>query len=330
MFCVANLWSLSIDMQSKSRVSVIIPAYNAEAFIAATLDSVLGQTLKADEILLVNDGSTDRTAEIVKQYAPTVTLINQANSGVSAARNKALESATGDYIAFIDADDLWTPTKLEKQIDFLEDHKDVSYLFSDELYFTGNQEVIIPSYLSKTQFSKEIKPHSFIIEAPIYWLLMESFVATSSVVCRKKSIDKAGLFDTALAICEDRDMWIRLAFEGPVGLIPEVLVHKRQDHGGNISDISRKKVFDGRLKVIERHRSKAFKKITSEGKDPRHAYIANYLQIAEYYWYKDDFKEARKHFHTLLKLGYFKALPKYLACLMGKVAINLLKKVKDG
>lgn len=103
-------------MNSLDEISVVIPAYNAASFIGETLDSCLNQTLLSTEILVVDDGSTDATADIVSAYDPPVRLIRQKNRGEGGARNRGLEEAKGDWIAFLDADDLWVPTKLEKQL----------------------------------------------------------------------------------------------------------------------------------------------------------------------------------------------------------------------
>lgn len=102
-----------------SRVSVVIPCYNAAPFIASTLESVLAQTLPCHEIIVVDDGSVDASADIVRRYAPAVTLLQQPNQGESSARNRGIESASGDWVAFLDADDLWLPEKTAKQLEAL-------------------------------------------------------------------------------------------------------------------------------------------------------------------------------------------------------------------
>lgn len=111
-------------------VSVVIPAYNAAAFLAETLDSVLGQTRPADEVLVVDDGSTDETAAVAAGYAPRVTLVTQANRGESAARNLGLSRVSGTWVAWLDADDVWEPTKLEEQLAVVErDRSDLVCVF---------------------------------------------------------------------------------------------------------------------------------------------------------------------------------------------------------
>jgi glycosyltransferase involved in cell wall biosynthesis len=112
------------------RISVIIPAYNVEVFLSETIVSVLKQTYPVDEVIVVDDGSTDRTADIAESFDGVVHVIRQDNAGASFARNRALRHASGDIIAFLDADDLWEPHKLERQIAYLAAHPDVGTVAS--------------------------------------------------------------------------------------------------------------------------------------------------------------------------------------------------------
>ncbi|MHC5139531.1 MAG: glycosyltransferase family 2 protein, partial [Planctomycetota bacterium] len=103
----------------KLTISAVIPAYNAAKYIARSIDSVLAQTHPVDEIVIVDDGSTDNTAAIIKDYGDKVRYIHQPNAGVSAARNTGIEAATGNWIAFLDADDEWLPEKIKRQVENL-------------------------------------------------------------------------------------------------------------------------------------------------------------------------------------------------------------------
>jgi glycosyltransferase involved in cell wall biosynthesis len=109
-------------MSDKMKISAVIPAYNCEAHIARAIDSVLNQTHPADEIIIVDDGSSDDTVQAVRSYGDKVTLIQQENAGASAARNTGIEAATGNWIAFLDADDEWLPDMLQRQTDILTQH----------------------------------------------------------------------------------------------------------------------------------------------------------------------------------------------------------------
>ena len=109
------------------KISVVIPAYNAEQHIGRAIDSVLAQTRPADEIIVIDDGSTDATAEVIRSFGDRVTLIQQKNAGVSVARNTGIEAATGDWIAFLDADDEWLPEKLKRQAEHLSRNPDLRW-----------------------------------------------------------------------------------------------------------------------------------------------------------------------------------------------------------
>jgi len=115
-----------------AKVSTIIPAYNCERYIKETIESVLSQTYKDIELIIIDDGSTDRTGEIVRSFESKVEYIRQSkNTGPSAARNRGIEKAKGEYIAFLDGDDVWMPTKIEEQIKLLESNKDIALVYSN-------------------------------------------------------------------------------------------------------------------------------------------------------------------------------------------------------
>jgi len=316
-------------MNNKNTVSVIIPAYNAEAFIAETINSALAQTLPPYEIIVIDDGSKDNTANIVSQFDYPVRLIRQENQGVSAARNTGIRNATGNFIAFLDADDLWTTSKLEEQLQFFENHPDAGTVITDELYFVDDHKVIVESYLNKTIFAPHLPIEASILKTPITWLFTESFVGTSSVVCRKEVLDKAGLFDESLSICEDRDMWIKLAFEAPLGLIPEVMIHKRQEHGGNISDVSQEKIIQALDILLSRHKEEAYQAIKKEGGSPNKIYAGNYKRFADYYWYRDNFSAAQRYYMQTLKNGACPPLSKIILCLLGSKMIYIARKISS-
>ena len=120
----------NILMKNNTLVSVIIPAYNCAKYIDEAVNSVLSQTYPYLEIIVVNDGSTDNTLQIIEKFKDRITIINQAQSGVACARNTGIKSANGDYIAFIDADDYWFKEKIQLQVSYLEKHGDMSAVYS--------------------------------------------------------------------------------------------------------------------------------------------------------------------------------------------------------
>ncbi|NWF60286.1 MAG: glycosyltransferase family 2 protein [Fischerella sp.] len=200
------------------KVSVVIPAYNAMAFLPETLASVLQQTFTDFEVLIVNDGSSDNIIEWASAITdPRVKLISQANQRVSSARNTGITNAQGEYIAFLDADDLWEPTKLEKQVRCLDEKPEVGLVYTWTLLV-----------------DKENNPTGRIfashIEGNVWNKLLEDdpISSGSSPMVRRSCFDTVGLFDRNLAYAPDLDMWVRIAFRYPIAVVKEPLLRYRQ------------------------------------------------------------------------------------------------------
>lgn len=207
-------------------VSVIIPAYNAERFIQTTLNSVLGQTYKHIEVLVVDDGSQDKTVEIVNSIAqkdPRVVLLRQPNSGVADARNLAIKKSKGLYIAPIDADDIWEPQNLEKQVQCLlgsEPSVGVVYAWSVDIDEEG---LLTGGFYNST------------LEGNVYLaLLYKQFLGNASAsVIRHECFDKVGGYNPNLKLqnaqgCEDWELYLRIAEHYEFRVVPEYLVGYRQ------------------------------------------------------------------------------------------------------
>lgn len=179
-------------------VSVVIPAYNAEAFVGPALESVLAQTLPPLEILVIDDGSTDDTGARAAAI-PGVRCIRQANAGVSAARNRGIEAARGRFVAFLDADDVWEPEKLATQLDGLDDSR---FAFSARIETTPRLQplrVVTGGY--DGPLIEGLLFHGNVVGTP------------SSVVAPVAAVRAVGGFDTRLSMCADWDLWIRMAIK---------------------------------------------------------------------------------------------------------------------
>ena len=208
-------------------VSVVIPVFNSEQYITECIDSVLGQSFQDFEIIIINDGSTDNTVDIVSKYKnDQIKLFHQKNSGSAAARNFGVEQASGNWIAFIDADDIWLPDKLKKQLDHCSDH---AWSHTD-LYFHGD---IYPKYTKTTKFTSK---HSGLI---LKNLLVENSIGTSSVIIKKEIFQETGGFNTELRALQDWDLWLRIAEKHPVCYFDEPLVYYRV-HSSSVSRNVRK------------------------------------------------------------------------------------------
>ena len=241
----------SISIQKKEgldlmpRVSVIVPSYNAERFIAFTLTSILEQTYRDFEIIIVDDGSTDNTAQIVSSFSKEDTRIKyyrQENSGTpSSPRNNGIARASGDFIAFCDADDLWSKEHLELSITMLENQKGIDLSFTNFQQFGSNVGhesawFLLPHVSDAMDLVTHVSIGNswHLFKKPIYLpLLSNNFIHTSSVVLRKSVISSQSMvFDESITAGEDRDLWLNLARNGSCfAFNTKTLVHYRINEG---------------------------------------------------------------------------------------------------
>ncbi len=230
-------------MAPSSLVSIVIPAYNAECHIAATVRSVLSQTYGEYELIIVDDGSSDRTAEIVGTFLPheKITCIRQRNGGVSRARNTGIHAASGKYVAFLDSDDLWLPTKLARQVAYLDRYPRIGVVFSD-CEIRDENDVVTRSYLSTKANYRLLLAQKDDFKDAFPVLLEEMFMIPSTLMIRRECFDLAGMFDEDIPTVEDRDLVLRLAMHCGIACIPEVLVSKIE-YGANLSSDYERAVF---------------------------------------------------------------------------------------
>ena len=195
-------------------ISVVIPAYNVEDYIADAIESALSQSYRAGEIIVVNDGSTDNTASILLKFEKSITIIHQKNAGLAATRNRGANEAHGNVIAFLDADDIWLPQKLQTQAEKL---NSFDIVYSNRLNFGERGD--LPELQSDV---------SEMMEGDIWEsLLLGNFITASSVVIKKPLFDKMGGFNETFRYCEDWDIWLRCSENHSVGYCSEPLVRYR-------------------------------------------------------------------------------------------------------
>lgn len=210
---------------SSHGVSVVIPAYNYAHYLPAAIDSALRQEHADYEIVVVDDGSTDNTPEVVKQYGARVRYIYQKNTGLPAARNTGIRAARFDYIGLLDADDVWLPTFLRLAMEtFARLPPEFAIVACRSIYIDGNGTRLFTKRLD-IALSKEITCRDIILKTRF---------SPSAVVVKKAALQEAGFFDETLRSSEDRDMWIRIAARHRVWLSHEPLVLVRR-HPGNMS-----------------------------------------------------------------------------------------------
>ncbi len=196
-------------------VSVVIPLYNKAAYVARTIESVLAQTYRDFELIVVDDGSTDGGGDIVRQIVDSrIRVITQENAGVSAARNRGVAEATTDWVAFLDADDEWYPTFLERTTAFVEQYPDVGAVITNFTIDTTGKKYVPPSAAQEG-----ILPDFFATELE----MGACPVFCSSILVRRKALMDIGGFPVGVLYGEDVDTWNRLACENAIGFIAEPL-----------------------------------------------------------------------------------------------------------
>jgi len=193
-------------------VSVIIPCFNSEAHIEETVESVLAQTHESVELIVVDDGSTDKTVSIIRNYGSKLRLICQKNQGVCSARNKGLQAASGDYVCFMDHDDYWYPEKLAKQIKAFSEHPEVGAVYTSFIVWSANEKGVFPK---PDSFHRESIPDDI---DPEYsgWIyhhfLIDCWMLTSTAMFRRTTFSLCGgAFDENLPYSEDWELWLRMS-----------------------------------------------------------------------------------------------------------------------
>lgn len=203
-------------------VAVVIPSYNCAPFLARALDSVLGQTYRDFRIFVIDDGSADATGDVLQLYSDRTVCLRQPHAGAAAARNRGISASSSPYIAFLDADDLWLPTKLERQVHLLRNRADVGLACSD-FSISGARENIA-SYFERVRVPADGRMFEHLVR--------ECFLSTSCVVVRRRAIEDVGLFEESLAVSEDLNLWLRIASRWNVAVAREVLVAVRSQSKG--------------------------------------------------------------------------------------------------
>ena len=203
-------------------VSVIIPTHNRLALLALALDSVKAQTFPDYEVIVIDDGSTESIGDAIGRHALAPRVLRQANLGPASARNRGIHAASGELVAFLDSDDLWLPTKLERFVAALRQDPSCPIYFGPMSAIDADGRPV----------SGRTKPCSGgrITEE----LFCSSFIHCPTIVCRRQLLLDAGCFDESLPVCEDYDLWLRLSVDHAFGLIDEPLALRRL-HGNRLS-----------------------------------------------------------------------------------------------
>jgi glycosyltransferase involved in cell wall biosynthesis len=227
---------------STARVSAILPAFNCSSFLAAAIDSALGQQGMDVEVVVVDDGSNDDTPAVMASYRGRIIALRQANRGPSAARNAGIAATRGEFVAFLDADDTWEPGKTLTQVAYLERHPACGLVFCDVFRMSQAGRRLAPI----------VGAHA--PQIPVGKCLPELFlgnrVLIPGVMVRRSVLDLVGVFDESLRSAEDYDLWLRIAEVAEIGFLPEPLASWREREGQ--ASRQRDAMLRGELLVLEK------------------------------------------------------------------------------
>ncbi len=218
-----------IKNNSRGSISVIIPTFNRAWCIADAVESVLSQNYQCQnhrgnmEVIVVDDGSTDNTRKVLEPFMDQIKFLRQENMGVSAARNCGIKNSCGEFVAFLDSDDLWMPEKLSCQMGFFNSHPKAMICQTEEIWIRKGKRV--------NPGLKHKKLSGMIFEASLHLCL----VSPSAVMMRRKFFDIKGMFDENLPACEDYDMWLRTAIDMPIYLVDTPCIIKNGGHDDQLS-----------------------------------------------------------------------------------------------
>ncbi|EQB34620.1 hypothetical protein M947_10510 [Sulfurimonas hongkongensis] len=215
-------------------ISVVIPTYNRYKVLQRALASVYAQTYKPKEVIIIDDGSTDKTPQITKDF-PNITYIYQKNAGVSSARNMGIKYVKYEWIAFLDSDDEWHKDKLKEQLNLHKKSNELLMSYTDEKWIRDAKEVKVAKKYAKV--SQDIFASS----------LSHCIIAPSAALMHKSIFESIGFFDESLEVCEDYDLWLRVAIKHKIGLVDKKLITK---YGGANDQLSMKFWGMDRFRVV--------------------------------------------------------------------------------
>jgi glycosyltransferase involved in cell wall biosynthesis len=217
-----------------SLISCIVPVYNGETYLAEAIESIVKQSYQAIEIVIADDGSTDGTAKVAARYGSQIRYLHQTNAGTAAARNLGLSVAAGEFVAFLDADDVWHPEKLKRQIARFAARPELDYCIAHA------QNFWIPNLIEE---EKKFRDHRISKPLPAY--------ATGTLLARYELFDRVGRFNTAIRHADDTEWFLRVNEGGAVmELLPDVLLYRRL-HYTNLSRMKASNSHDQYLRLVK-------------------------------------------------------------------------------
>ena len=263
------------------RVSVIIPTYNCAQYLPGAIESVIAQTFRDYELIVVDDGSTDETAEVIKKYGDRIKYLYQENSGPGAAKNLGIKASGGSFVATLDADDRWQPQKIEIQYEYMRCHPEVGLVYANCSTF-NKQGIVTEAYDGK---------HRIVYQGDIFdKLIVKNFIASITIMVRKECLDKVGLFPEDFMISEDWHLWLRIAKNYPIGYIDQPLAMYRWQKKSLTWDYA--KSYPYRLRVLDEIKELFSDYFKTRKSLIRRAYSDLFMRYGYALYKSDDYKNA--------------------------------------
>lgn len=298
------------------RVSVVIPTYNCAHYLPQAIDSVLAQSYTGLEVIVIDDGSRDNTADVAAAYGSRIRYMRQENSGLPAARNRAIEAAEGELIALLDADDWWEPRKLEPQVELLDADRDVALVYTDlkVIYDDGR---VIPSFLA----SRPLTSDGYVFSH----LAQSGFILPSTVVLRRSCVEAVGMFDETMRSHEDIDLWLRLCHRWKVASVRQPLVNRRQGAQNMTSNAALRAVYG--VKTFQK--ALAIPDLTAAERDLlQHRLEREYFELAYYQFGQGEGVSCRDNLRKSLHSGRWnrRALKCYMLSLLPAGVVSRVRR----
>jgi len=281
-------------------ISAIIPAYNSAPFIAQAIASIRAQSHPVDEIIVVDDGSTDDTAGVVRALGTDIHYLYQPNAGPSAARNQGVSAARGELIAFLDADDQWTPTRIAQQLAVFRQHPEVALVAGDMAEIDPRGNVLVPSVLEQHGIRQTFaRLDGSPLPRALATLLEINFIPTGSVLVKRAALQATGGFDTTIHYGEDLEVWAKIAARHALVCLPEVLM-LRMRHGANVTRNTTPLLQD-LVKVMTAARSWGGVQLREQGADPDRLVARAWADLGYRYFSSGELHAARQAFFASLR-----------------------------
>ncbi len=308
-----------IDTPKQPEISVIIPAYNAARYISESIQTVLNQAYKNLEIIVVDDGSTDQTGEIAGRFCPPVRYVRQNNQGNAAARNRGISEARFEWLAFLDADDLWSPEKLQLQWEHVQTQPDrrISLTLARTFYESGDPPIDMPGFPPAELWNRLVYGQPF-------------GCSHSGLLIHQSCFETVGNFDANLKQSVDWDLFIRLAARYELPVLPQILTYHRE-HQSNITQSSEVRL-EMYLACLIKHR-RLFCEQRHLCADWQRSYGTRLMNLGRYHLRRGNYRRALPHLFRSICHGrcdqFSEKIKLLMECALTGVGFGFLFKTKD-